>query len=269
MPTVLRLEQEALPDDPVEPLLLAPALRARRAGSGRAGCPASRSSGRARRPRTRRRCRHTGTRAAPRRRIAAWSTSWPARRVSLPTQRPCDEEPAMVVDEEEQARPHGARCPRMGHEGTHEHVADPALVRERRPRTARTSVRRAAARRRVRPRRRNCSASVRSAMRTPWRARMISLMWAALRAGTARGAGGSPHRAGPGPAAPRPLSERGRSRRPARPSGAVPADPAVEGVAADRPELAAGAVCSPAIRRTSAPRSRLRSFGSSASAIRW
>ncbi len=47
---------------------------------------------------------------------------------------------------------------------------------------------------RVKPRRRNCSARVRSAMRTPWRARTISLMWAALRAGTSRRSTGMGHR---------------------------------------------------------------------------
>ena len=38
------------------------------------------------------------------------------------------EQAGMVVDEHEKARPHGTRRSRMGHEGTDEHVADPALV---------------------------------------------------------------------------------------------------------------------------------------------
>jgi Integrase core domain len=69
----------------------------------------------------------------------------------------------------------------------------------------------------VKPRRQNCSARVRSAIRTPWRERMISLMWAALRAGTSsRRRIASSRRAGLTRALP--WSFRGRSRRPARPS---------------------------------------------------
>ncbi len=39
-----------------------------------------------------------------------------------------DEQATVVVDEHEQAGPHRARSPRVGHEGTDEDVADPALV---------------------------------------------------------------------------------------------------------------------------------------------
>ena len=125
---VAGLGQERLPDVAVEPFLLSPPLR--RVWFRMHQADAQHRAGTCQ-PRIRKRRPVIGVenlrQAAAGDRPAQQVLAGPG--VLMREEPAIDQQPGMIIDDQEQPRPHRALPPRPGHPGTHQHVGDPPLVR--------------------------------------------------------------------------------------------------------------------------------------------